>query len=590
MSPATSRSGVRRRVGVASAVVVVLVAGLFTWFAVQANGETVRKADLNDGGIWVTNSVTSTFGRLNKPAQQLDAGVALPQDTSASGIDVLQDGSAVLGLSKASNQVTPVNAVSATIGTSGALTLPAPAKATGLAYAQQLPVDLRGGSVAVVDPATGKLWAGRVDTTAGSVISVDQLQPQVKPVATVGATATVAVGADGTVYAASAAKGEIVTLAVDPVTRAFATPVVGKLGFTSKAVELSAVGSRWVAFDPATAKLYAADLDTPVVVSTDAPASGALAQAALQVPGPDATSVLVATAEGLEQVGLDGQGSSDTVVTLPDQARRTASGDDQQVFLTAPVRLGDCAHGAWAGPATVWYGRACGAVKASADGEKKVPQAVQLGTLGKGTRVDGVKLRTNRGLIVLNDLDSGNLWDIDNTPVKIDNWDSVIPPPEQQQDDNQKKDPNQVDDRVVKTPPQAQPDEMRVRAGRTSTLHVLDNDSDAAGSILGIAPGDVTQPSVSGVTTSVSVDGQTVAVSVPAESREQLVQLPLHRQQRHGRGDEPLDGDRERGRRRRLGQHPAGDPEGHGDAVGREVRRRQGRPRHRRRRRRLARR
>ena len=65
----------------------------------------------------------------------------------------------------------------------------------------------------------------------------------------------------------------------------------------------------------------------------------------------------------------------------------------------------------------------------------------------KGVRTDGVKLRVNRGLIVLNDLDSGDVWDIDRNPVKIDNWNSVIPPP-QTDDKNKKKDENLVDDQV----------------------------------------------------------------------------------------------------------------------------------------------
>ena len=141
--------------------------------------------------------------------------------------------------------------------------------------------------------------------------------------------------------------------------------------------------------------------------------------------------------------------------------------------------------------------------------------AVELGKLTKGVRTDGVKLRVNRGLIALNDLDSGNVWDVSDKPVKVDNWDSVIPPP-QQEDENQKKDPNQQDDQIVTTPPQAQPDELNVRPGRTSSLHVLDNDSDSQGSILGIAPGDVSKPDAADVSAAVSVDGQTVEVTVPA--------------------------------------------------------------------------
>jgi hypothetical protein len=136
----------------------------------------------------------------------------------------------------------------------------------------------------------------------------------------------------------------------------------------------------------------------------------------------------------------------------------------------------------------------------------------------KGVRTDGVKLRVNRGLVVLNDLDSGDVWDIDRDRVKIDNWNSVIPPP-QTDDKNKKKDENLLDDQQTRTPPKAQPDVMQVRPGRTSTLHVLDNDSDSQGSILAISPGDVTQPDAPGIQATPSADGQTVQVTVPDEPR-----------------------------------------------------------------------
>ncbi|GAA1881345.1 Ig-like domain-containing protein [Lapillicoccus jejuensis] len=496
----------------ASLVVLALVAGVLTWVALRAEGELVRKTDLHDGGVWVTNGQRALLGRLNKPAQQLDAGVAVDQ-TGGSGLDVLQDGASVVALSAATNQATPVDTASATLATDGVLTLPKPAATTGLAYAAQPPVDLRGGSVAVVDPATGKLWAARTAASGTPTrVALDALQAQSTPVATVGAGASVAVGADGTVYAVSGTTGRLVTLPVGD-DGTFAAPVTRSLGVTSKALEVTAVGGRWVVLDAATGLLRAAGLDRPVEAADVS--DGGLAQAALQQPGPAATSVLLAGPDGLSAVPLDDGGASGTLVQVPDTARR-GTGPASALKPTAPVRLGSCAHAAWAGPTSTWYGRACGSVLDGGDVAPgaKPPQALELGGLGAATRRDGVRLRTNRGLVVLNDLDSGNLWDLDNTPLKIDDWDAVVPPP-QQQDKNAKKDPNQRDDQVVRTPPKAEPDQLRVRAGRTSTLHVLDNDSDATGSILAIAPGDVSQPSVAGVTAAVSSDGQAVDVTVP---------------------------------------------------------------------------
>ncbi len=487
-----------RRAGAASTASLVVVALLFGWFATHAEGEVVRKADLFDGGIWVTNSEQARFGRLNKVASQLDAGIAAP-GTQSSGLDVVQDGAVVLGVDRSTNQLTPIAPTTATLAENQTVTLPTPPKPTPQVYAQPL-VDARGASVAAVDPATGTVWAQRVDSRAG-VSVLDRLQPQAKPVATVGAGAVVAVGADGTVYAASAAASVLVTIRPDAAD-GFAQPVQTPLGFTSRSIALTVVGQRWVVLDQATGTVHADGLRTPAPL---VPAAEKPVYAALQQPGPDADAVLVQGVDGLRSVSL-GSGAVSTPVTVPVQAG--ASG----LLLSAPVRLGECVHAAWAGADSVWYGRSCagGGQSAGQDGQP----AVQLGALGRGVRTDGVKLRVNRGLIVLNDLDSGNLWDLDNKPVKVDNWDSVIPPP-QTEDKNVKKDPNLTDDQVVKTPPEAQPDDLNVRAGRTSTLHVLDNDSDAEGSILGIAPGDVSQPDAADVTVSVSVDGQTVEVTVP---------------------------------------------------------------------------
>ena len=88
-----STAATKRRVGVISTVVVALLASLLVWMATRSEGEIVRKADLNDGGIWVTNAEQARFGRINKPAGQLDAGV-LSDGSTGSGLDVFQDGAA----------------------------------------------------------------------------------------------------------------------------------------------------------------------------------------------------------------------------------------------------------------------------------------------------------------------------------------------------------------------------------------------------------------------------------------------------------------------------------------------------------------
>ncbi len=339
-----------RRVGLASSVVLALVAVLFTWFATRSEGESVRKADLNDGGVWVTNAAQSRFGRLNKPAGQLDAAVAAttPDNT---GLDVVQDGAAVLGITRATNQATPINTRAGILVESATLTLPTAvptagasaggAGATGGALPVALPIDLRGGTAAVVEPTTGKVRAQRVDTARG-IGGVDQLQAAVKPLATVGGSAALAVGVDGSVYAVSAASGQLAVLHPLPA-GGFTEPAMSDLGFTAPSVQLTVVGTRWVVFDPASGLLRADGLRSPIDLGSvlgDLLGSAGTAYTVVQQPGDDAAGVLVATDRGAASVGFDGSVSGR--IGLP----ATATGG--RLWLAAPVRIGRCVNATWA--------------------------------------------------------------------------------------------------------------------------------------------------------------------------------------------------------------------------------------------------
>ena len=182
-----------RRTGIVSTAVLLVLAIVFTWFATRAEGETVSRTELNDGGVWVTTSAQSRFG-------QLDAAVAATAAENT-GLDILQDGAAVLGVTKATNQATPINVRTGQLVESSVLTLPSPAAATSTANpataaATVAPapavLDLRGGTLAVVDPTTGKVRAQRVDPATG-ITSLDKVAGTGPPLATIGAGATVAV-------------------------------------------------------------------------------------------------------------------------------------------------------------------------------------------------------------------------------------------------------------------------------------------------------------------------------------------------------------------------------------------------------------
>ena len=483
----------RRRSGVASAVVVAVAASSLTFFAVRSKGETVHEADLNDGGVWVSATNYSQFARMNKAARQFDAGIQA-NVTPGAGLDVLQDGAAVGGILTSGNQLVPIDPLTGRIDSTSPVQLPQKAKPVGQEFVPGTG-DLRGGTLAMVDPRTGKVWAQRVDPAAP--LSRLSLSTSAKPLATAGAVAAMAVDTSGGVHVVSAATGTVVSVPV--VGGSFGTPVTEKIKLESGAVDITAVGKRWVVYNPVADQVFAQGLDHPVPGGADR--LGGMAYAALQQPGPDAESVGLETTTELKVVGLGGE-PGQAGVRLPSQVGPGA----ERPKVSRPVRLGDCLHAAWAQTARAYYGANCG------EGV-----TVTAGTLDKPGDVplrDGMALRTNRNLIVLNDLDTGDAWDLDSKPLKIDNWDSVIPP-SKTDDNNDNKDKNVVDDTTTPQPPKAEPDNLKVRPGRTSKLHVLDNDTDTAGSILAIAPSEVTQPTAAGVTATVAGDGQSIDVSVP---------------------------------------------------------------------------
>ena len=444
MSPVSNR-----KVGIASALTVAVAASSLTLFAVQSRGETVHEADLFDGGVWVSSAADASFARLNKAAGQFDAGVKA-NTTSDSPLDVVQDGSAVAGLSVASGQLVPIDPRTGRFDEASAVAVPGPAAATNLDIFVPRTADLRGGTVAMVDPQSGKVWAQRVDTRQG-IAGLEGLSAAAKPIAQVGAVAALAVDIHGGVHAVSGATGKVVSLKATAT--GFEKPVSSTIDLSTKAVDITAVGDRWVVYNPARDEVFAEGLDKPVNggVSVN---DGGMAYAALQYPGPDTVDVALQAADQVHVVGLDG-GPSQGGVAITEGS--PAGGLPPMV--SRPLRLGSCLHAAWAAPTKAFYNVNCGQ-------EQAVP-AVTIERVGAASLRDGVSLRTNRRLVVLNDLDGGEVWDLDSKPVKIDDWESLIPPP-QNDDKNDKKDENLIDEASTAQPPKAEPDNLEARPGRTS--------------------------------------------------------------------------------------------------------------------------
>ena len=96
-------------------MVAVLVASGLGYAAVASEGSTVHEAHLDDAGVWVSSAAQGKFAKANVPIGQLDTGVA-SGSAAGDGLDVLQDGAAVLGLTPGTGELVPIDVATSTAG------------------------------------------------------------------------------------------------------------------------------------------------------------------------------------------------------------------------------------------------------------------------------------------------------------------------------------------------------------------------------------------------------------------------------------------------------------------------------------------
>ncbi len=477
MRRSSARSFVaRHRAAAATAAICLVLSAVVVVFASRSDGNPARHVDLNDGGVWVTDSKDGYFGQLDNPTRQF-ANVFFTPDgpqTQAS-LDVVQSAGIALAWDRGGGTVYPIDQT---------LLRPDPA---GVSIGGAAQLALGGRTAAVLDPTTGSVWAAALDDNSATP-SLDGLNTKGrKPLATVGAAAELAVAQDGTVFAASAATGKLATIRARGNTLQKAT--VSDLGFSTAHIELTAVGDEPVVLDIGAGHILSpghpqVDVGESLLDPTGSPS----ASAALQQPGPDAATVLVASNHDLRAVPLAG-GAAKVLV------------DKVSGAPARPVLLDGCTHGAWgARPGT--YARTCDGAPVTL---AQLPAAVEDRTTSQ------LVFRVNRDQIVLNDTVSGAVVSLD--PLQqTGNWDAVLPKTIKQ-NPKSKKNP-QTNENAARTPPKARDDTFGARAGRVNVLHPLDNDSSPSGSVLAVR--SVTPSTVNGAAVTISPDGQTVELAVPA--------------------------------------------------------------------------
>ena len=433
---------------------MLLAVALVVSLAAISRGITDREMDLNNAGVWVTSDRDGMWGRVNRSAGRVDAGLIDPlRDPGSVELDVLQDQEAVVGWTRSQSRLFPVDTRDTTGVGDGAVSLP-----MGGAVAM-------GGGVLADVSDTGEVRTTRYAPDA--IPDLSGLGPDRAPLVTLnvprkgaGAVA-VAVDNNGVVFVASIA-GDWALVEASGQVR------TGSAGSGFGAVAVSLVGGVGVVADSTTGDVF---------FSTGAHFKVG-ARVTPQQPSVSGDKVVVATDGGLVSIGLSG-GEPTSIYTISDPSGRLPA---------PPVVTRYATYGAWGG--------APGRVVRLSSGvttESVFP--------ADGSFLYKPAFRVNRGSVLLNDMANGAVFDVDDQ-IGLDDW-SSLNPPENDANDNE-LDP--ADKNL-----QVQDDHMWVRPGRQSVLHVLDNDENPGNGIVSIT--SVTGDDADNVV--ISPDGQTLLASVP---------------------------------------------------------------------------
>lgn len=444
----------RRRV--ASTAAVVTVPAVIATLALVNPGFPLAQVDLNDGAVWLTSTSTLQVGRYNAQVEELNAGLV----ATSTEFDVLQDAGDVLIVE--AGTVTVVDPA----GVTAAAQVAVPAGAQ---------VSMAGGTVAVMD-TEGQAWVRGFDDLPLLQVTTDE------PDADVGAGGLVVASVTGDAFAVAGETGEITRLTPNAGGPASAEEAAA---FDGPVDALTAVGDVPVGLDGETVRTPGGSSDL------------GLGQPVLQQPGPTASTALVAGSTGLVEVAL----SSGQVA-----AEHEAGGGGTPA---APVRVGSCAHAAWP-TATQNYLELC------ADAE---PRVLDLAGV---TSADRLVFRVNRQVVALNETVDGRLWlPLEDTEVREPDWSDVVPE-EKPEDETDQAEGDRTTQELVpecsptSAAPSAVDDAFGVRAGRTTLLPVIDNDTSSDCGILVL--GDVDPLPTEFGTLQQVYGGRALQVTVPADA------------------------------------------------------------------------
>ena len=463
-----------------STIVLIGSVGALLAAALNADGYRTPKLDLHDAGVWISWSADQAIGRTNTQVNQVDIRVGV----GAASFDLLQADEIIL-VHQPGGKTDSLVSVDGTTATPGE-----PVKLPGKAV-----VDLAGPSgqpptAAVLSPE-GNLWigtpsdilstnfgAGDAEGAAGDKKDKKDKDATPPTVTVTGANALV-VGFDGVSRVHVPKTGKVLGYGVDG-------SQVDEMSLPKKLedhkVQLSSVGSTPVVLDQTDGAVYIEGTDPIDVAKLGA-------NPVLQLPGPRADAVFVATDTGLVRVPLTG-GPALSVADKgsPGPAR--------------PLYLSGCAYGAWG--AAPSYAKIC-------EGATEAVTAKLPGLAPKKS----LRFRTNRGKVVINEIETGTAYVLGEGEPKNVDWAQALTKSLDDEDLSDEEAPSDRPDRdPEQKPPNAEPDTgdaaFGTRPDRPVVVNPLRNDSDPNDDVLVIE-------SIEGVTGDAQVDivdgGQLVQVT-----------------------------------------------------------------------------
>jgi len=486
-----------RKNALSTAIITAVLAGSLAQAVIRSDGFQESRISLDNGSVWVT--FNTQVGRLNLESKKIEVSLKDGKAPSGEPVDLVQAGSRLATVG--SGSIRPI--VDATV------TFDRVVETTGSALVGLGgPADGAGEpTVVAADPTTGKVWSASADqwssvdkaTKAGAVVAGGHTGKG-RPTGEVPGVA-MAVGADGTAHLHRAGSDEIVEMSPS------GPAVTRSIDRSVKEASISSVGATAVLLDES-----AQELLVPGGRTLDLSELGGAA--VLQQPGPDRSSVLVATATGLWDVPFDGGAPT----------KRVADGGAKPI---APVWVenakGSCAFGAWSGSAR--WGRWCSDLDDVATAEPLAKTSKRAEKMLSG---NPLTFRVNHGRAVLNDMRSGANLLVDlPRPEVVDDWDQAQnrdkTDEEQEQQDTRKKTKT-----CSPTPPApvAKADEAGTREDTPVIVPVLDNDQADACDVLTVKPyTEAELEAIDGAKVAVVDEGAAIQV-IPEPGRKDEVVVP----------------------------------------------------------------